>query len=368
MKSSMVAALGGLAVLSQAQQPVSRASSKSHTVATVAVVDVKANTKPIVIPVPTTVVFHDGTMVTEEMLGTVTTTKSKHNGSPRPSGYNEHDKYSEPPRNPHGSVQPYDPGEDMPERPDLIIDPENACPRGYSCQPDHESDHEHHGSVHRIGDDCGNHCKRGDGKCQENCEADRWSPPSGCEKHCGDGKCWDECIARPFLPRPQPIPVCPRGFSCQKKKKPRESESSSPCPSSSLSDFSVSSTPDVSTTIVPTPIIVTSVIPVPIATLSVVPAPVPPPPFMPTSISPAPTDAASTSANPAPTGAVPLPPVSQPDRPHHTCPVGEHPCPYRHRNGTTAPPAIVTTAEAGYVQPVVGLAMIIAAVFGLLMV
>ncbi|KUI72869.1 hypothetical protein VM1G_08451 [Cytospora mali] len=352
MKSSMVAALGGLAILGQAQQPGSRASSKPHTVATAAVVDVKANTKPIVIPVPTT--------FTKEMLGMVATTQSRHNGSARPSGYNEHDKYSEPPRNPHGSVQTYDPGEEMPERPDLIIDPENACPRGYSCQPDYDSDHEHHGSVHRIGDDCGNHCKRGDDKCQENCEADQWSPPSGCEKHCGDGKCWDECIVRPFLPRPQPIPVCPRGFSCQKKKKHRESELPSPRPSPSPSDYSVSSASDVSTTVVPTPITVTSVIPVPIATLSVVPAPVPPPPFMPTSINPASTDAVSTPTNPGPT--------SQPERPHHTCPVGEHPCPYRHRNGTIAPPAIVTTAEAGYVQPVVGLAMVIAAVFGLLMV
>lgn len=66
---------------------------------------------------------------------------------------------------------------------------------------------------------------------------------------------------------------------------------------------------------------------------------------------------------PAPTTTlVPSPPV-QPQ----ICPDGQYPCP-QPGNGTTAPPASVTTSEAGYVQTMAGVAMVVAGVFGLLMV
>lgn len=210
MKSSMVAALGGLAVLGQA--------SENHTVATLAIVDVKPNTKPIVIPVPTTVVSHDGATVTLGKLATVATVYPQQPSSIRGGGDRHPD--SGPPRRPHGSVQPYYPGEDTTKYPPFIIDPMNACARGYSCQPDYER--EHHGGVHRVGDDCrGGHCKREDGDCLGECDtesaaaaAEKWFAPSGCRKLCGGGKCWDDCDDRTVLPKP----VCPMGYSCQKKR------------------------------------------------------------------------------------------------------------------------------------------------------
>ncbi|ROV96443.1 hypothetical protein VSDG_05421 [Cytospora chrysosperma] len=387
MKSSMVAALGSLAVLGKAQQPASRDSPDNHTVATIAIVNAKPNTRPIVIPVPTTVVSHDGATVTMEKWATAPTIHLQQSSSIHPWG--DRRPVPGPPRRPHGSVQPYYPGEDTTKSPPFIIDPMNACARGYSCQPEYEREH-HGGTVHRVGDDCrGGHCKReNDGDCLGGCDtesaadaAEKWSAPPGCRKLCGGGKCWDDCDDRTVLPKP----VCPIGFSCQRKRhKVWEPPSSSSSTTSSRRTRSYSSVPPapapaVPTPVVPSPVIVTSFVPVPIAPAPGAPSPVPPPPYYPSPGNPAPGNSApgntapgntapgsTAPGNPAPTAPVAAPSAAQTVQPHR-CPAGQHPCPHRYGNGTVVPPAAVTMAGASYMQPVAGVVMVVAGVFGLLM-
>lgn len=416
MKSSMVAALGSLAALGKAQQPASRDSPDNHTVATIAIEDVKPNTKPIVIPVPTTIVSHDGATVTMEKWATAPTIHLQQSSSIRPGGDRRPDPG--PPRRPHGSVQPYYPGEDTTKSPPFIIDPMNACARGYSCQPDYEREH-HGGTVHRVGDDCrGGHCKReNDGGCLGGFDtesaadaAEKWSAPPGCRKLCGGGKCWDDCDDRTVLPKP----VCPTGFSCQRKRhkvweppsssssttssrrtrsyssrrtrssSSRRTRSSSPSRTSSSSTGQTMSSsaypvppapaPAVPTPVVPSPVIITSFVPVPIAPAPGAPSPVPPPPYYPSPGNPAPGNKApgntapgnTAPGNPAPTAPVAAPSAGQPVQ-QHRCPAGQHPCPHRYGNGTIVPPTTVTTAGASYMQPVAGVVMVVTGVLGLLM-
>ncbi|ROV96256.1 hypothetical protein VMCG_07651 [Cytospora schulzeri] len=328
MKSSVVAALGGLAVLGRAQQSASNGSSGNNTIATIPVVDVKPspkpivipvvavkpttkpivipvvdvkpNTKPIVIPVPTTVVSHDASTVTMKKWATVTATRSQQPSPVRPGG----DRYPEPSptRRPHGSVQPYFPGQDTTKNPAYIIDPMNACARGYSCQPDYER--EHHGGVHRVGDDCHGHCKRDDGDCRAGCDAsaaDKWTAPAGCRKLCGGGS--------PGYTSP--------GYTSSRKHSHRYNipvhngtgYTSFNCPSGPSSSSSSSFS------------------------------------------GPGPGPGPGPSPSPSPSG----------------CPAGLRPCPYRYGNGTIVPPATVTTAGAAYIRPAAGVAMVVAGVFGLLM-
>lgn len=135
--------------------------------------------------------------------------------------------------------------------------------------------------------------------------------------------------------------ACAHGQSCQEKR--RWTTSTEKTTSSSVSPVPAPS-------IMITPLNPGPVAPTPIAPAPGASSPVPPPPYYPTVCTPAPTSTVAPS------------PPAQP----YDCPTGQYPCPHR-GNGTTAPPASVTTAGAGYVQPVAGMAMVIAGVFGLLM-
>lgn len=396
MKSSMVATLGGLAVLGRAQQSTTQPTSV-RTIAAIAVSHdgakvTKENIASVATVHPhgksrtchTTVINGETRTLCEKLEPTAGDLPHNHHGSVVPAFPDEHDRYPDvPPDAPHGWVQPYIPEENR----DIIVDPENACPHGYSCQLEYE--HRPHGAVYKIEDDlekCRSSCSHDDGPCHAGCDADQRAPPPSCRKHCGEGKCWAGCNDRPSSPRPQPLPVCPIGYTCRRDKHkhkewkpptpgpfppppappvpqppPPSSSSVAPAPPPAtvipepvIPTSSAPTVPGTPVPSVPVPSVPAPSVPAPSAPTSVVPAPVPPPPFYPTTITPA----------PAP---VPTPSGVQPDQPHHKCPAGMHPCPHHHGNATTPPPASVTTAGAGYVQPVAGMAMIVAGIFGLLM-
>ncbi|ROW07634.1 hypothetical protein VPNG_06870 [Cytospora leucostoma] len=160
MKSPVLATIGGLAVLGQAQQPTLHAvnvssvltplpqdSSGSPANATIAVANVNIQTKAIVLPVPlpTTVT----TTYTPDYRATCRATVIA--GYTRTFCNTPEPTQRGPLRKPHGSVHEYVPEDDISENPRIVIDPERACHRGYSCQPD--GGHKSHGDVYRSGDD-----------------------------------------------------------------------------------------------------------------------------------------------------------------------------------------------------------------------
>ncbi|KAK7746507.1 hypothetical protein SLS53_002466 [Cytospora paraplurivora] len=333
MKSPVLATIGGLAVLGHAQQPtlhaanvssalaprpqessgapanvtidvagvnvqakpeVVKESSGSPANATIAVANVNVQTKAIIapVPLPTTVT----TTYTPDYRATCRATVIA--GYTRTFCNTPEPTQRGPLRRPHGSVHEYVPEDDISENPRIVIDPERACHRGYSCQPD--GGHKSHGDVYRSRDDVE--------KCRHNCRRD-------------DRDCHTviEIVFTQFDP----------GFYGLFREFVTFAHANAIAIAYNFHNFCIW---------------------VRVVASAPVPPPVPPP-------------AAPPAAPPAPP---PVPsPAAQPVQPYHKCPAGMHPCP--HRNGTILPPT-VTRAGAGYVQPVAGMAMVIAGVFGMLMV
>lgn len=155
-----------------------------------------------------------------------------------------------------------------------------------------------------------------------------WPPPPGCVNYCEAGRgCWTACDKPTKAPR-----VCPEGYPCQMKKKPRPKATPKP-PGK-----------------VPPTVQPTSVSRRPVAQ--------PPPP---TSL--------STSA-PAADGPAPSPALPDPAAPSHHHPHGEHPCPHPESNETSWKPdpetGTATTAEVMLCMPAAAMYVMVAPFVGLL--